>query len=213
MLTSIVKSDNTLTKNIQHYYRFSSKVQKLLHKKEIISANKRKAESHTKFMLGGMIVKAELHTASNIKLGDDLTSSSLEHNVAGLLASLESLVVELNNNNYHFDTLAATGARCLAYNPLTKYGIGSTKDVIDNFSNDDVPGSDIANSLKNEEIHIIESQSKLNNRTLIQLGGIVVKSGLLKYFNLELGHRLQHDYNIRKNVNALFGALISMKGA
>ena len=207
MLKQINKTDSDVTRYIQRVYRYDAQIRKLNHKQEILSVNRRKAESHTKFMLGGLIVKADLHIAFNIKLGDDLTNEHLEINVTALLGTLTNLLQELKNNNYHFDTLASNGARLLAYNSLTKYNIGKNNDVVQNIVK--VSGS-IPHEIANDEIHIADSQSKLVNRTIIQLGGIVVKSGLLEFFDLKLGDRLQHDYLIRKNVNALFGALINV---
>ena len=53
---------------------------------------------------------------------------------------------------------------------------------------------------------------KARTRTLIQLGGLVEKSGLMKSFDLEAGDDLQKDFDKKEQVFALFGSLIELKG-
>lgn len=48
-------------------------------------------------------------------------------------------------------------------------------------------------------------------RTLIMLGGLIEKAGLLDDFGIELGADLQKDEDMKKPVSALFGALLEIK--
>ena len=52
---------------------------------------------------------------------------------------------------------------------------------------------------------------KARTRTLIQLGGLIEKAGLLPYFDLTLGQDLQKDEEIKDEVMALLGAFLSLK--
>ena len=52
---------------------------------------------------------------------------------------------------------------------------------------------------------------KKRTRTLIQLGGLIEKSGLLEKFDIDLGSDLQRDLDIKGNVHGLFGALLDLK--
>ena len=52
------------------------------------------------------------------------------------------------------------------------------------------------------------SMRKARTRTLIQLGGLIEKSGLMEFFNLEPGDDLQKDLEKKENVFALLGSLL-----
>jgi len=58
---------------------------------------------------------------------------------------------------------------------------------------------------------IPSSLRKARTRTLIQLGGLIEKAGLLDDFNLELGSDLQKDLTCKDQVHALFGSLLELK--
>lgn len=58
---------------------------------------------------------------------------------------------------------------------------------------------------------IPSSLRKARTRTLIQLGGLIEKSGLMEEFNLELGSDLQKDPECKEEVHAFFGALLELK--
>jgi len=63
--------------------------------------------------------------------------------------------------------------------------------------------------IKNE--HISSGLRKKRTRTLIQLGGLIEKSGLLKRMNISLGDDLQKDDDIQENVAELFGGLLTLE--
>ena len=52
---------------------------------------------------------------------------------------------------------------------------------------------------------------KLRTRTLIQLGGLIEKAGVLEPLGLNLGDDLQKDVDVKEAMITLFGALIDMK--
>ncbi len=52
---------------------------------------------------------------------------------------------------------------------------------------------------------------KARTRTLIQLGGLIEKSGILPYLNINMGDDLQLDKNIKEEVATLLGALVDIK--
>lgn len=52
---------------------------------------------------------------------------------------------------------------------------------------------------------------KARTRTLIQLGGLLEKAGLMTEFNLSPGDDLQANPDIKRQVYALFGALKEMR--
>ena len=52
---------------------------------------------------------------------------------------------------------------------------------------------------------------KARTRTLIQLGGLVEKAGLMKNFGLESGDNLQEDLDKKENIFALLGSLLELK--
>ena len=51
---------------------------------------------------------------------------------------------------------------------------------------------------------------KQRTRTLIQLGGLIEKSGLLDQFAISLGQDLQRDEEVHDEVKVLLGALVSL---
>lgn len=48
-------------------------------------------------------------------------------------------------------------------------------------------------------------------RTLIQLGGLLEKSGLIEELSISLGSDLQKDVNLKAPVSLLMGALLHLK--
>ena len=54
---------------------------------------------------------------------------------------------------------------------------------------------------------------KARTRTLVQLGGLMAKSGLIDLFEIELGQDLQTDDEVFEDVAALMGALVEIKYA
>lgn len=52
---------------------------------------------------------------------------------------------------------------------------------------------------------------RARTRSLIQLGGLIEKAGLLDEFGIELGADLQKDEDMKKPVSALLGALLEVK--
>ena len=52
---------------------------------------------------------------------------------------------------------------------------------------------------------------KARTRTLIQLGGLVEKAGLLSFLELEVGQDLQQDPDTFEGVSILLGALLSLR--
>ena len=52
---------------------------------------------------------------------------------------------------------------------------------------------------------------RARTRSLIQLGGLIEKAGLLDDFGIELGADLQKDPEMKKSVCALLGALLEIK--
>ncbi|MBA4118860.1 MAG: conjugal transfer protein TraD [Candidatus Puniceispirillum sp.] len=57
------------------------------------------------------------------------------------------------------------------------------------------------------------AQRRARTRTLIQLGGLVDKAGLVSFFNLEMGKDLQQEINLAPNVATLMGALLHLRHA
>ena len=53
---------------------------------------------------------------------------------------------------------------------------------------------------------------KARTRTLIQLGGLVEKSGILEPLNISLGDDLQKDYEHLESTAILTGALLELRG-
>ena len=54
---------------------------------------------------------------------------------------------------------------------------------------------------------------KARTRTLIQLGGLIEKAGLLEEFGIMLGADLQKDPELKDPVAGLFGALLDLKNS
>ena len=52
---------------------------------------------------------------------------------------------------------------------------------------------------------------KLRTRTLIQLGGLLKKSGILDYLEIQPGDDLQQDVSLHPKVAELYGALLDIK--
>ncbi|OJX06505.1 MAG: hypothetical protein BGO76_08480 [Caedibacter sp. 38-128] len=52
---------------------------------------------------------------------------------------------------------------------------------------------------------------KARTRTLIMLGGLIEKAGLLNEFSIDLGTDLQKDVECKDQVHALFGALLELR--
>mgnify|MGYP003523620066 CR=1 FL=1 len=51
---------------------------------------------------------------------------------------------------------------------------------------------------------------KARTRTLIQLGGLIEKAGLLEKFSITVGSDLQKEEEIKDNVAALMGSLLEI---
>ena len=62
---------------------------------------------------------------------------------------------------------------------------------------------------KNNQTHV--TFRKARTRTLIQLGGLVEKSGLMENFDLEVGDDLQRDIHKKDQIFALLGGLLELK--
>ena len=56
-----------------------------------------------------------------------------------------------------------------------------------------------------------KSFRRARTRTLIQLGGLIEKAGLLEEFGLHLGSDLQKDSEMKDPVFAFYGALLELK--
>lgn len=52
---------------------------------------------------------------------------------------------------------------------------------------------------------------KARTRTLIQLGGLIEKSGLLPHLNISMGDDLQVDEHVKDDVETLLGLLVDAK--
>ncbi|NRA89609.1 MAG: conjugal transfer protein TraD [Simkaniaceae bacterium] len=57
----------------------------------------------------------------------------------------------------------------------------------------------------------LSANRKARTRTLIQLGGLIEKSGLMDEFDIEPGDDLQKDLEKKDHVFALLGALLETK--
>ncbi len=62
-----------------------------------------------------------------------------------------------------------------------------------------------------EETFINSALRKARSRTLVQLGALIDKAGLLREFEIELGTDLQKDIECKDQVHALFGALLELR--
>ena len=56
----------------------------------------------------------------------------------------------------------------------------------------------------------LSDQRKAQNRTKIQLGGLIIKSGLAELFDIEIGEDLQLDSHAQSKATELLGALIEI---
>lgn len=65
--------------------------------------------------------------------------------------------------------------------------------------------------LLNKPVNASKAQRRARTRTLIQLGGLIEKAGLLDEFGIELGADLQKDENMKKPVAILLGGLFEIK--
>lgn len=52
---------------------------------------------------------------------------------------------------------------------------------------------------------------RARTRTLIQIGGLVEKAGLINLFGIELGQDLQNDDEVLEEVAALMGAFLELR--
>lgn len=63
-------------------------------------------------------------------------------------------------------------------------------------------------------MHILEIGSRGARRarvhSLVQLGGLIVKSGLLETFHIKLGLDLQRDISMKEPIAALFKGLLTL---
>jgi|GEM_PF-1125657 len=55
------------------------------------------------------------------------------------------------------------------------------------------------------------SLRKARTRTLIQLGGLVEKSGILPYLDINMGDDLQLQEDLKENIDILLGSLVDIK--
>ena len=55
------------------------------------------------------------------------------------------------------------------------------------------------------------SLRKARTRTLIQLGGLIEKSGILPYLDITMGDDLQQDEHLKESVDILLGSLVDAK--
>lgn len=62
-----------------------------------------------------------------------------------------------------------------------------------------------------EATFINSALRKARTKTLIQLGALIDKAGLLREFEIELGTNLQKDIECKDQVHALFGALLELR--
>jgi len=63
--------------------------------------------------------------------------------------------------------------------------------------------------MQNNRTHT--TMRKARTQTLIQLGGLFVKAGLMEKFNIQAGDNLQHDPEKKENAYAILGALLELK--
>ena len=62
---------------------------------------------------------------------------------------------------------------------------------------------------KNNQTHA--TFRKARTRTLIQLGGLFEKSGLMETFDVQVGENLQETLEKKENVFAILGGLLELK--
>lgn len=65
--------------------------------------------------------------------------------------------------------------------------------------------------MKQENYHSHTSLRRARTRTLIQLGGLFEKSGLMETFDVQAGDNLQENLEKKENVLAILGGLIELK--
>ncbi len=66
----------------------------------------------------------------------------------------------------------------------------------------------ISGHLKPQSLRIQTADRKAENRTKIQLGGLILKSGLADHLKIELGDDLQLDPIAREKATTLLGVLL-----
>lgn len=62
-----------------------------------------------------------------------------------------------------------------------------------------------------ENYHSHTSLRRARTRTLIQLGGLFEKSGLMEIFDVQVGDNLQENLEKKDNVFAILGGLLELK--
>ncbi len=65
--------------------------------------------------------------------------------------------------------------------------------------------------MKQENYHSHTSLRRARTRTLIQLGGLFEKSGLMETFDVQAGDNLQENLEKKENVFAILGGLLELK--
>jgi len=63
---------------------------------------------------------------------------------------------------------------------------------------------------KSKQNSFSKTQRKAETRTKIQLGGLLIKSGLADWFSIQVGSDLQLDEEEKEKATLLLGALIDM---
>ncbi len=65
--------------------------------------------------------------------------------------------------------------------------------------------------MNQENYHTHASFRRARTRTLIQLGGLFEKSGLMETFDVQVGDNLQENLEKKENVFAILGCLLELK--
>ena len=118
LLKKLQCNDKIVTACFQKYNRKTALIS-TLNAKQIIANNRtRKAETHTKYLLGCLILKSELHLKFFIQLGEDLTDVSTLSKVDKLLVHLEGLKKFMLDEQLHLPTLASKGSKMLSSNGI-----------------------------------------------------------------------------------------------
>ena len=65
--------------------------------------------------------------------------------------------------------------------------------------------------MKQENYHTHSSFRRARTRTLIQLGVLFEKSGLIETFDVQFGDNLQETLDKKENVFAILGGLLELK--
>ena len=65
--------------------------------------------------------------------------------------------------------------------------------------------------MKQENYHTHSSFRRARTRTLIQLGGLFEKSGLMETFDVQVGDNIQENLEKKENVFAILGGLLELK--